>query len=130
MTQNYYEAADGRRQCLNPKHRTGCKCFEATEQTQPTPGWRQAGDYVVDADGKMVACTSKAAAFIHQDEWAQQPATFASDRYAKLISAAPDLLAALRELLAEAWPVPMAERYKTNAHRLAEAAIAKAEGRK
>ena len=28
QAKNYYEAADGRRQCLIASHKTGCKCFE------------------------------------------------------------------------------------------------------
>lgn len=47
----------------------------------------RAGDYVVNPAGLMVCCTSSAAAFAHKDEWAHQPATLASDAYAKLFAA-------------------------------------------
>jgi hypothetical protein len=64
--------------------------------------WHQAGDYVVDSRNLMVAATSQAAAFVHKDAWAQGNATFESDRVAKLIASAPNLLSSAKLVLAAA----------------------------
>lgn len=52
-----------------------------------------------------------------------------SEANARLIAAAPDLLAALRQVVESAYPNPDEHPTMTAAWRVAEAAIAKAEGR-
>lgn len=103
--------------------------------------WTHRGDYVTNTKGKMVAATSAAAAFVHKDEWAQDPATFNSNDFARQISALPDLIGALQFIsdglhraanggftaAGEKWTVGKLKSLIRNYRDVAEAAIVKTE---
>ena len=76
-------------------------------------------DGKVRANGEVVATVWQ---WLVKDRWDER------DANARLIAAAPDLLAALRQVVASAFPNPTEHPAMSAAWKVAEAAIAKAEG--